>query len=44
MRTVEAVPPSLPPSDTVIGEGFEEIRWFPLPDEALARLRGNRAD
>lgn len=40
VRTIEAVPPSVPASDPVISKGFEQIRRFPLPGEALARLRG----
>ena len=43
VRTVEAAPPHLPATDPVISEGFEQIRWFPLPGEALARLRGTHA-
>jgi selenocysteine lyase/cysteine desulfurase len=43
VRAVEAAPPDLPVTDPVISEGFEQIRWFPLPGEALARLRGTHA-
>ena len=43
VQTVQAASPSLPVSDPVIGEAFEQIRWFPLPGEALARLRGTHA-
>jgi uncharacterized delta-60 repeat protein len=30
-------------TDSVTGEAFEQIRWFPLPGEALERLRGSHA-
>jgi selenocysteine lyase/cysteine desulfurase len=43
VQTVQAASPSLPASDPVIGEAFEQIRWFPLPGEALARLKGTHA-
>ena len=43
VRTVEAAPPYLPVCDPVISEGFKQIRWFPLPGEALAKLRGSHA-
>lgn len=40
VRTVETAPPYVLVSDPVISEGFEQIRWFPLPGEGLAKLRG----
>ncbi len=43
VRTVEAAPPYQPAADPVISEEFEQIRWFPLPGEALARLRRTHA-
>jgi selenocysteine lyase/cysteine desulfurase len=43
VRTVESAPPYPSISDPVIGESFEQIRWFPLPGEALARLRESHA-
>jgi selenocysteine lyase/cysteine desulfurase len=39
VRDVESTPTGLSTSDPVTSEGFEEIRWFPLPGEALAKLR-----
>jgi hypothetical protein len=39
VRTIEAGPTDLSEYDSAISEAFEQIRWFPLPDEALARLR-----
>jgi selenocysteine lyase/cysteine desulfurase len=39
VRAIAAAPPQQPISDPVIGEGFEQIRWFALPGDALARLR-----
>jgi selenocysteine lyase/cysteine desulfurase len=43
VRTVESAPPYPSISDPVISERFEQIRWFPLPGEALAKLRGSHA-
>ena len=40
VRTIEASPPYPPPTDPVTSDAFEQIRWFPLPGEALARLTG----
>jgi selenocysteine lyase/cysteine desulfurase len=42
VRAVEARPPRTPEPDPPLSPGFERIRWFPLPGEALARLA--RAD
>jgi selenocysteine lyase/cysteine desulfurase len=39
VRTIEAVPPYPPADDPMVSEELEQIRWFPLPGEALARLR-----
>jgi hypothetical protein len=39
VRIVEAVPPPLAESDPPIGPELEQIRWFPLPGDAVARLR-----
>jgi selenocysteine lyase/cysteine desulfurase len=36
-------PPAARPRDPVLSPGFERIRWFPLPGEALARLEGGKA-
>jgi hypothetical protein len=41
IRAVEAAPPDCP-ADPWVGEAFERLRWFPLPGEALARLRAPR--
>ena len=38
VRAVEADPPG-PLDDPPVSEDFERIRWFPLPGEAVARLR-----
>jgi hypothetical protein len=35
----EAHPPGASAPSRVVGEEFERIRWFPLPDEALSRLQ-----
>jgi selenocysteine lyase/cysteine desulfurase len=42
-RAIAAAPPRPSISDPMIGERFERIRWFPLPGEALARLRESHA-
>jgi selenocysteine lyase/cysteine desulfurase len=42
VRAVEAEPPA-PAPDPSAGPEFERIRWFPLPSEALARLRADAA-
>ena len=39
VRAVEADPPTDPVDDVFVSEDFERIRWFPLPGEAVARLR-----
>jgi hypothetical protein len=44
IREVEAAPPAGPLADPWVGEAFERIRWFPLPGEALARLRAAAGD
>ena len=36
VRTIETAPPYLPMTDPVLSEGFQQIRWFPPPGEALA--------
>jgi selenocysteine lyase/cysteine desulfurase/CRP-like cAMP-binding protein len=38
IRAVEARPPRGPAHEPVISREFEQIRWFPLPSEALAEL------
>ncbi len=40
IRDAESAPPPEPPHATVWSAEFERIRWFPLPGEALAQLRG----
>jgi hypothetical protein len=35
------VPDGEPLTDPVVSEEFERVRWFPLPGEALAQLRGS---
>jgi hypothetical protein len=42
IREVEATPPGEPLLDPEVSGEFEHIRWFPLPGEALAELRGTR--
>ncbi len=42
IRAVETHPPTGPLDDPVIGDEFEQIRWFPLPGEAITRLRRER--
>ncbi|HEY7077470.1 MAG TPA: aminotransferase class V-fold PLP-dependent enzyme [Solirubrobacteraceae bacterium] len=42
IRDVEAAPPPGPLADPRAGEGFERIRWFPLPGEGLAQLHAVR--
>jgi selenocysteine lyase/cysteine desulfurase/CRP-like cAMP-binding protein len=37
---LEAAPPGEPLSDPSVTPEFERVRWFPLPGEALAELRG----
>ena len=39
IRSVQANPPARPLHDPELGDAFERIRWFPLPGEALERLR-----
>lgn len=39
IREVEAAPPTASLRDSAVTPEFERIRWFPLPGEALARLR-----
>jgi selenocysteine lyase/cysteine desulfurase len=39
IREVEAAPPTAPLGDSTVTPEFERIRWFPLPGEAVARLR-----
>ena len=41
VREVEAAPPEEPPADPRVTPEFEGVRWFPLPGEALAELRGD---
>jgi hypothetical protein len=43
VAAVEAHPPADPIPSQVVGEEFERIRWFPLPAEALVRLRANQS-
>ena len=43
IRSVEAFPPGGPVDDPAVSEEFERVRWFPLPGEALAGLRGRSA-
>jgi selenocysteine lyase/cysteine desulfurase len=43
LRTVQTAAPYLPASDPAINESFEQIRWFPLPSEALTKLRVSHA-
>jgi hypothetical protein len=38
IASVERRPPAGPLTDPVLSEEFEQIRWFPLPGEALAQL------
>jgi hypothetical protein len=38
LRAASAHPPAGAVDDPPLGPGFERIRWFPLPAEALARL------
>jgi selenocysteine lyase/cysteine desulfurase len=40
VRDVEARPPGAAPSHPPLPATSERIRWFPLPGEALAQLRG----
>jgi selenocysteine lyase/cysteine desulfurase len=39
IRDVEAAPPETPLRDPVVTPELDEIRWFPLPGEALTQLR-----
>ena len=39
IAAVEARPPGGPLDDPEVSEEFERIRWFPLPNEGLQRLR-----
>jgi hypothetical protein len=43
VRAVESARANLSASDPVVSEGFERLRWFPLPGEALATLRESDA-
>jgi selenocysteine lyase/cysteine desulfurase len=40
IRAVEATPPHVTRRDITVSPEFEQIRWFPLPSEALAQLHG----
>jgi selenocysteine lyase/cysteine desulfurase len=40
IRAIEAAPPRGAIPDPALTPAFERIRWFPLPGEALAQLRG----
>jgi selenocysteine lyase/cysteine desulfurase len=42
IRAVEAHPPAGPLDDPEVSHEFERIRWFPLPGEAITRLRRDR--
>jgi hypothetical protein len=42
IRAVEAHPPTGHLDDPVVSDEFERIRWFPLPGEAITRLRRDR--
>jgi hypothetical protein len=45
-RRIIAAAGAAPPDavdEPALGSGFERIRWFPLPAEALTRLRGAAA-
>jgi selenocysteine lyase/cysteine desulfurase/CRP-like cAMP-binding protein len=43
VRDVEATPPRGPLRDPQVSAAFEEVRWFPLPGEALTELRAQSA-
>lgn len=39
IAALETHPPAEPTPSQVVGDEFERIRWFPMPEEALARLQ-----
>jgi selenocysteine lyase/cysteine desulfurase len=43
IRSIETAPAHPPASEPFVSAEFERIRWFPLPGEAIARLRAERA-